>query len=362
MFFKRILAVPLLATAVLFFGASRFLPPADTGGLSVAVLAGYTNRLIPLVAILLAGALAIGTVLFTTAREDVIALQLRMSGRSPWTTKSTHIAAACLLCVFVIAAFPVWSSEDGYFGQRLAMMTAGLRPYSDFEYAYGYLVAYLPYALHLTGLSIRASLIVTLCLFAVAGVVSLAIIVERCVPNPACRAVLFWLLVISEVFVEPGPSLNYNFGRYAMPFAILSVLTESLTTLNIVQTFAAFAGAVLFLDFVSPEMAFGFSSALLAWLIVVCRQISAGKLAAGLLGTLAAAIGAPLLIPDMFVTFVSYAQVQVVMPVVPNLIMVLVILASVSVGAINVAVALSIWRGERFQAEALQLSLPAAYA
>jgi hypothetical protein len=362
MFFKRISAAPLLATAIFFFGAARFLPPVETGGPSIAVLAGYTNRLIPLIAIVLVGTAAVGTVLLATARNDIIALQLSMFGRSPWPTKYRHIVAACLLCVFVIAAFPVWSDERGYFGQRLVMMIAGERPYTDFEYAYGYLVVYLPYALHLAGLSIRASLIIALCLFAMAGVVSFAVIVARCVPNPSCRAVLFWLLVACEAFVAPGPSLNYNFGRYAMPFVILSVLTESLPDLNLMQTCAAFAAAVVFLDFVSPEMALGFSSALLAWLVVVCGQISVGKLAAGLFGTLTAAIATPLLVPDMFATFVAYAQVQILLPVVPNLIMMLAILGFLSVGAINFAVALSIWRGERSRAEALQLSLPAAYS
>jgi hypothetical protein len=363
MVFNRIFAAPLLATAIFFFGAARFLPPIETGGgESVAVLAGYTNRLIPLITIVVAGAFAIGAVLFATARKDIIALQLRMFSRSPWPTKYRHIVAACLLCVFVIAAFPVWSDERGYFGQRLVMMIAGERPYTNFEYAYGYLVAYLPYGLHLAGLSIRVSLVVTLCLFAVAGVFSFAVILARCVPNPSCRVVLFWLLVACEAFVEPGPSLNYNFGRYAMPFMIVSVLTESLAALNLKQTFAAFAAAVVFLDFISPELALGFSSALLAWLIVVCRQISAGKLAAGFVGTLAAAIATPLLIPDMFTTFVAYAQIQIFLPVVPNVIMMLVILAFLSVAAINFAVALSIWRGERPRAEALQLSLPAAYA
>jgi hypothetical protein len=362
MFFNRIFALPLLSTAIFFFGAARFLPPVETGGPSIAVLAGYTNWLIPLIAILLAAIVAVGTVLFTTARNEIIALQLRMSGRTPWSTQYRHIVAACLLCVFAIAAFPVWSDERGYFGQRLVMMVAGERPYTDFEYAYGYLVAYLPYALHLAGLSIRASLIVTLCLFAVAGVVSFAFILVRCVPNPSCRAVLFWLLVACEAFVGPGPSLNYNFGRYAIPFVLLSVLTESITALNPLQTFAAFAGAVVFLDFISPEMALGFSSALLAWLVLVCRQVSVGTLTAGLFGTLAATIATPILVPDMFTTFVSYAQVQILLPVVPNLIMTLVIFAVLSIGAINFAIALSIWRDERSRAAALQLSPPVAYA
>jgi len=355
-------AAPLLAIAIIFFGAARFLPPVDTGGESIAVLVGYTNRLIPLIAILSAGAVAVGTFCFMIARNDAIALQAGMLSHTSWRTKYRHIVAACLLCVFAIATYPAWSNEYGFFGQRLTMMTDGLRPYTDFEYPYGYIVAHLPYALHLAGLSIPASLIIALCLFAVMGIVSFAVILERNVSDPSCRAVLFWSLVACETFVEPGPSLNYNFGRYAMPFAILSLLTEKLTALNIVQIFAAFAGAVVFLDFVSPEIAFGFSAALLAWVAVVARQISLGKVAAGVLGVLAGAIGTPLVVPDMFVSFNSYAQVQVLMPVVPNIIMALVILSFLSIGTINFAVALSIWSGKRSRHLALQLSLPTAYA
>jgi hypothetical protein len=355
-------AVGLLAGAITFFAAARWLPPIETGGDSKAVYAGYTNWITPLVAILLVGSLALGAFIFLVARDDAISLQSAIVDHTSWKSKTLHIVAAALLCLFVVAAFPVWSTEDGYFGQRLTMMTEGLRPYRDFEYAYGYIVAYLPYALHLTGLSIRTSLILATVLFALVGVTSFAFILERTVPTPKARIVLFWLLVTCELFVEPGPSLNYNFGRYALPFVVVSVVTESLPLLRITQIFATFAGAVLLLEFVSPEIAFGCCAGLLAWLVVICREISISKLAAAAIGMVAALISTLVLLPDMFTTFFSYASVEAVMPIVPNPIMVLAVLTFMTVGAINFTVALSIWRGGKLPADAPRLALPAAYA
>ena len=61
MLFSQFLA-GLAATVVVFFLAARFLPPIDTQATSVAVAVGYTNQLLPLLAILLTGATLLGAI------------------------------------------------------------------------------------------------------------------------------------------------------------------------------------------------------------------------------------------------------------------------------------------------------------
>ncbi len=360
---KLAFIMTLLTVAMLFFNAAHSLSPIEEAGESIAAQAGYTNQLVPLIIILLSGTLLAGMVLFLTARESIISLQFGMANRTQrqWPTKYHHFAIACMICVFVIATFPVWSNEEGYFGQRLTMMVAGLKPYQDFEYAYGYIVSYLPYLLHLTGLSIHFSLVITLCLFAVAGIISFAFIVERYITNQLYQVTLFWLLVICETFVNPGPSLNYNFGRYALPFVFISLLTESFQTFSIVLIFTIFAGAVVVLDFISPEIGLGFSFALLAWLAIIFRQASPGKWAAGFMGILITTVGIPLAVPNMFTTFNAYVHAPLLMPVVPNIIMMLAVFSFMMVSSVNFVAALSIWRKEQPPVQALQLSLPIAY-
>jgi len=338
-------ALGIVATAVVFFAAARWLPPVETGADSAAVFAGYTNWLAPLVAILLVGALAIGAIVFATARERVVALQLAMVARSPWGARNRHIAGAIVLAVLVIAHDPAWSGEAGYFGQRVEMMAEGLRPYRDFEYAYGALVAYLPFVLHSAGLNIHGSLVATLDVFVITGIVSFAIILQRVVADARARVVLFWLLVACELFVEPGPSLNYNFGRYALPFAVASLATETLPALGAAAIFTLFAAAAALLLFVAPDVSLSFCAGLPAWLGVVRlavsqQEIPNSRFAAAGAGLGLALFGAWLALPEMFTTFIAYSQAQILLPVVPHPMMLLAVFGVLTVGAINFAVAL----------------------
>jgi hypothetical protein len=209
----------LLATVAAFFLAARFLPPIDTHAMSVAVAAGYTNQLLPLVAILLGGAALMA--IYASPAE-----QPRPTAKAVpfWRW---HILAAAGLCVAVVVLVPIWSQPQNYFGERVTLMDAGQRPYVDFEYAYGALVAYLPYGLHAAGLPIQTALEATLCLAVVAGVWAFAVTTECWIPDWRFRLVLCWSLTACEGFVDPGPSLNYNFGRYALPFALMILVTRA---------------------------------------------------------------------------------------------------------------------------------------
>jgi hypothetical protein len=348
----------IAGVTILFFAAARLLPPLDTHAATMAVMAGYTNRTAPLVAILLFGGLCLGLLVFRRARDEAWALQA--APRAPWQQRDLHIAAACVLCVAVIALAPVWSAGEGYFGTRLALMDAGKVPYRDFEFAYGYGVAYLPYGLHRLGLSVSAALIVSLSLAAIAGVVSLAVIVERCISRSSLRLVLFWAMIVCAAFVGPGPSLNYNFGRYALPFALMVAISGA-TGWSTLRLFAATATAVLAVYLLSAEMAFAFCTALLAWVAVVARSIGVARTATVTLAILAVSVALLFAVPATFTTFGSYAGAQNLLPVVPNLIMTMTVASFLLCAAVNVPVALSLLRGDLEAGPALAAAQPVAF-
>jgi hypothetical protein len=328
----------LLATVITFFLAARFLPAIDTHAASVAVAAGYTNQLLPLVAILLGGAAAMGAFVPRGDRPQAT------GGAVPFWR--WHIIAAAWLCVAAVVLVPVWSQPQNYFGERVTLMDAGERPYVDFEYAYGALLAYLPYGLHAAGLSIQAALEITLGLAVIAGVWAFAVTTERWIPDPRYRLALFWALTACECFVDPGPSLNYNFGRYALPFALLTLVTRAMLRGGAWTAFAATAAANTLVYCLSPEMGCALTAAILAWLAIAVRLLGCGRIAAGLVGLAVSVGGLVAFASPMFTTLWAYGQSQVLMPVVPNPIMTLFVVSILCVGAWAFATTWALWRGQ----------------
>ena len=343
------IAGAVVLTALLFFCAARWLPPTDTHGYSKAVAAGYTNQLLPLVAILLAGGLA--TALLLPTEAGVLPMRIAETSR-PVARWRWHLAAACLVSVLQVSLFPVWSADANYFGVRVALMADHKLPYVDFEYAYGYLMAYLPYWLHALGLSIRMALTLTLDLAVVAGVLSIGVLLKSAVARPAMRLTLFWALVAVGVLVAPGPSLNYNLGRYASPFALLLLLTRYSPRLGAVSLFAAVAAAQVLVYFMSPEMGAAFSAALLAWLALNGRALPTPKLIAAGAGMAVSGAGLVLFAWPMFLTLFQYGQAQVLLPVVPHGVMLLFVLCLPFLAGVGLRTAFAVWRDSEGAAEA----------
>ena len=73
----------------------------------MAVAAGYTNQLLPLVAILLGGAAAMGAFVPRGDRPQAT------GGAVPFWR--WHIIAAAGLCVAAVVLAPVWSQPQNYF-------------------------------------------------------------------------------------------------------------------------------------------------------------------------------------------------------------------------------------------------------
>jgi hypothetical protein len=335
----RLFATVLLTTMAAFFAAARWLPAIDTGAASAAAEAGFTNQLLPLLAILLAGAAALAVVRWRDGERSI-----EIGGSPPTPYWCWHVAAAALLCIVSVNLDPVWSQEGGYFGRRLMLMDAGERPYVDFEYAYGFLVAYLPLLLHRAGLSIGAALQVALSVAVLTGVLALAALTRRWIVAPWPRLGLFWALVACEVFVAPGPSLNYNFTRYALPFAMLGALARSMPAWPPLRCFASTFALSTVVYGVSPEIGCAFSAAGLAWLAVAWVGAPRRNVVATLAG-LAASLAALLLFAwPMFATLTAYGQAQVLMPVVACPIMATTIACILACAGAAGAAALSAWR------------------
>jgi hypothetical protein len=333
----------IVATAMVFFCAAKWLPPSDSHSYSMAVAAGYTNWLPPLVAVLLAGGLAMGLVLDKDAGK---AMQRICEAAEPVAHWRWHLVAGCLLSVLQVSLFPIWSSDAGYFGVRVALMAAHKLPYVDFEYAYGYATAYLPYWLHAMGLSISAALIVTLDLAVVAGVLSVGLLLQSAIARPAMRLTLFWALVVVGVLVAPGPSLNYNLGRYAAPFALVLLLVRYAPRLGLIGLFAATAAAHVLVYFISPEMGAAFSVALIAWLALSWRALPAPKLIAAGAAIVLSGAGLVVFARPMFATLFDYGQAQILLPVVPDIMMLLFVLCLPLLAGVGLRTTHLIWRGE----------------
>jgi hypothetical protein len=331
----------LVGAAVAFFAASRLLPPVVTGGVSNAVAAGFTNQLLPLVGILLVGAVVMGLIRWRTGPRD----NASAATSTPAPFWRSQILAAAVFSAAVIVIWPSWSAPNGYFGIRVTLMDAGRRPYVDFEYAYGFLVAWLPHWLHAAGLSIQRALEVTLALLAIAGVGAAALVTRRWVAQPGARMALFWSLVVCGVLVRPGPSLNYNFGRYAVPFALAILLVDRAREGGWRIVFAATAAANVLVYGVSPEMGCAFTAAMTVWLATSARSIALPALAAGLAGLALSTVALVVFEAPMFATLLSYAGSQILQPVVPNPIMLLFVVSFLAVEASAVASTLVAWRG-----------------
>jgi hypothetical protein len=330
------------ATMAVFFAAAKMLPPIETSAFSLAAAAGFTNRLYPLLSILLAGGFVVGAL--GLRREVILPLRIGV-GAAPVPYWRWHVAAACALCVLQISVFQTWSQEASYFGARLALMDAGQRPYADFEFAYGYAVAYGPYALHALGLSIRHALVLALALAALVGVWSIAVIVRHWIADPRLRLLLFWGLIVSSALVRPGPSLNYNFARYALPFALLLVLTRHGPVFGAPGLFAATAAANLVAYFLSPEMGLAFAVGVTGWVAVGCRALPARPAVAALVASGSVLAGLIVFARPMFTTLLAFSEIQVLLPVVPHLIMVLALACFLIVCAAALPAAVAVWRG-----------------
>jgi len=333
-----------LSTAVVFFCAAKWLPPVDANSYySKAVAAGYSNALLPLVGVLLVGGLAVGLLLGKGAGDLPRGIAEIAKPVAYWRW---HLLAACLISVLQVSLFPVWSEEANFFGVRVALMANHKLPYVDFEYPYGYLVAYLPYWLHALGLSIARALTVTLALAAVAGVLSIGVLLQSAIAKPAMRLTLFWTLAAVGVLVEPGPSLNYNLGRYASPFALLLLLVRFAPRLPAVGMFGAAACAQTLVYFVSPEMGAAFSVSTLAWLALSVRALPNAKLIAAGAGLLASGAGLAVFCQPMFWTLFVYSQAQILMPIVPNVIMLLYVVCFPILAGVALWTAITIWKSD----------------
>ena len=349
----------MLLIMAAFFAAAKWLPPVNTHTVSRAVAAGYTNQLRALLIILLVGGLVMGALGLHRGAE----LPSRIgASTAPVRYWRWHLAAACVICVLQVSLFPTWTQEGGYFGVRLALMDAHKQPYVDFEFAYGYALIYVPHALHWLGLSIHRALMLALDLAVVVGVLSIGVIVRYWIADARLRIALFWALVVCDAFVLPGPSLFYNFGRYAAPFAMLLLLTRYGPALDAAALFGATALANLLAYFLSPEMGIAFGAAILGWLAVAARALPKTRVIAA-----AAAVGADLaglivFARPMFTTFLAFSQIQIIEPVVPYVIMLVVVASFLTVCAVVAPAMVTVWQGKSDRDEVLAVARACAGA
>jgi hypothetical protein len=144
-----------------------------------------------------------------------------------WAVSSIELTLVCMVSGWV----PMDSA--GYFIDRLFCLQGGLKPYRDFEFAYGPLIIYIPDTIRrLTGLSVEASYLVALWMFAWTGFAVLWWVIRqvcdgqsesRTTPAGISRRtkIAAFLLLSGYPMVSPEFGIQYTLTRYTSGLAAL---------------------------------------------------------------------------------------------------------------------------------------------
>ena len=269
------------------FALPWFVPVRTAVILSESQAVGFNNRVAAL-------ALAAGVVvLFVFARFRPHALAAEPDvpfastkappahdGVSPWLVGS--MMALTLLMVTVLGAILKDSpfGDGQYFTDRMLRAIAGGTPFSQIEFSYGPLTAYLPLlswrALRWTGTSVYTVYYVWVGLTHMGGLAATAYLLNRIALRRSFRNAAF-LLVAGFGLLQPTLGLNYTPFRFLLPYAlfiwVLGLLSRDLRS-PIRQAAPLFAVAVA--AGISPEMGIALLVALaVALLVLVFRDRTA---------------------------------------------------------------------------------------
>lgn len=164
-----------------------------------------------------------------------------------------------------------FGTESFYNLNRLHMLAKGLRPYRDFEYAYGPLLLYVPYllgrAFHLPWIT---AYYITWLASWLLGTSMLWFILRRLPGTLRWRDLVFWIYLIFLTQMMKTEGIAYTPVRMiGSAFALLLVHTIWQRSRNAFLTAITAVAVVAFSLGISPEQGFGVFLGLAGWFLVL---------------------------------------------------------------------------------------------
>jgi hypothetical protein len=249
-----------------------FLFPPSVPTLSASYSAGFNNRVASIAAVLF------GITAFAIARRRLEPVHqpcvraYRVPTGALWMTLLVHGSVLTIASVCVSQS-PHSYGEAWYFLNRLDQIAIfGNVPFSDFEFAYGPLLLYLPALVHWIGtplhLSIEWSYYFGLTVLSLTGVYGLFWTVNELIPGRHYKLIVFGLFALG---LNPTMGMNGMYFRFIGPYVAL-LLAERFDGWQ--RTFAFLSIASLLLFSISPEIGFAYSVG--ASGLSICRSLSGG--------------------------------------------------------------------------------------
>ncbi|WP_420240105.1 hypothetical protein ACOBR2_21070 (plasmid) [Telmatobacter bradus] len=184
------------------------------------------------------------------------------------------LGGVCIICFFIYILTSRLSGygESTYFINRIELTAKGMRPYLDFEFAYGPLFIYIPLAIsrcfHIT---IPNAYYLFWALCHLGGTWTLAIIINKLDFGSLQKNQVFILLYMALLPGYIYAGINYTAGRFLLA-PLLGLMLYQILQSNTMKSyffgvfFTTFSAALLLA--VSPEIGVGFSISAISYYIL----------------------------------------------------------------------------------------------
>lgn len=252
---------------VVIFILPRFISVSPA--YSDSYLFAYSNRVGTLCLLF---SLAVGGYYFRRLplRFPKAAVSADVATGAVWTWTIIFAVACGVMYVFVrgLEGF----GESAYLIDRMRLVGEGLKPYRDFEFAYGALLLYGPLSLTLLGLDPERSYFIFWLITVLAGVWILARTINMLDYPSEYKTRVFHLISLVALGFVLCTGLNYTLVRY-LPATYFALLTQRMYTADSRRGHQAWAmamtaGFTICVLLISPEMALAYAAGSLGYFAV----------------------------------------------------------------------------------------------
>ena len=294
--------------------------------ISVSYVVGFNNHVALLLFI---GGIAAFAVLCGGKLGRLSAIDQKL----PLTSLALASTLILLLCLGRLAHHSI-GGEAKYSVNRLQMLATGLKPYRDFEYAYGPLHLYIPFYLSkIFHSSVVTGYFLWWTIQWIAGTAMLWFVIRQIDLPISRRKLLFWVLLAIQILNLPGQGIAYTPVRTIGSAFFLVLLFELRRGRWNSFFFVVIAiMAIVFALGISPEQAISVSCGLIAWLLL-SRGQKPFLLHAAILAVLIGAIALAFTVAYHFHeldTFLAFRDGSLALPLLPSPSVVLILFAYIA--------------------------------
>ena len=262
-----------VATCFGIFVLPFFFPPPYVAGISVANVAGFNNKVASITAALLSVSVFLAALKGWWTRPKAPGGDYGRLSR-PMVLSTTVICGGLLTLAsfLIVRSHMQYLRDSGYFIEQISMHTEyGRKLYEQIEFPYGPLLFYAPIAvrdiLSPWHVSLTAAYYTTYIGAQMIGLLLVAYVVDRLPMLRRWKTLLFLLCAVGALQVNLG--LNYGFFRFIIAPAFLVLAARRRQPWAVAGCFLV--GEALSLA-TSPEMAFAFGSASVAYAAYFCYR------------------------------------------------------------------------------------------